>query len=463
VDDQGYFVGFSRVDITPPLDLGVRMGGFLRIHKVAGTVLYPLHANGLCFRHNSQPRRSLILISCDLVGFQYRLVRVIRKIISRKTGVPVSNIVLHFTHTHASPDTIGIFPNRFVDLFTFDIQYPVVKYIMCGIIRAGVESFRTARIRGKIGYGETSNIDPPIAIQRRHPYKFITDPVRFIKITSENDDRLLAILVNYQAHPTQLPAINADIHPEYPGMVVKALLERYPSLKFAAYFNGASGDVTVHGYKGYWFIRRYKQKSAKDAMAYALKLVEILGNNIASYVIEAIDKVPVEEIRSIHVKRRFIFPRIGRIKSVWDRLKFYKTLDAKLRMISKEALDALRIGMFFYFYTFVNHRYLPMLNIIKNGRRIYHQTEIFIISINDITWLSSPGEPFYSYQLELSKMIKSKKFFFSQMNETCGYIFPWSFHVKGGYEKFFSFDALFGQYLFNVFKQEINEMGGKSS
>jgi hypothetical protein len=44
------------------------------------------------------------------------------------------------------------------------------------------------------------------------------------------------------------------------------------------------------------------------------------------------------------------------------------------------------------------------------------------------------------------------------MNETCGYIFPWNFYVQGGYEKFFSFDALFGKYMYNAFKDILKSL-----
>ena len=231
-----------------------------------------------------------------------------------------------------------------------------------------------------------------------------------------------------------------------------------PDLKFAAYFNGAAGDVTIWGYKGYFVSRKREGKSHEEAMQYAVGLIEELGEKIAQRVIDEIDAVPVEPITHLHVNRRFIFPRVGRIKSIWQRMKYYKTLDSKIRLLMKEARDALRIGVLHDLYKIVNGRYLPMLNIIKNGRRVHHQTEIFVAQINDITWFSAPGEPFIRYQKSLFEKLPNNKGFFSQMNETCGYIYPWSFYVKGGYEKFFSFDALFGRYMHQVFAQQVQKI-----
>jgi len=99
-----------------------------------------------------------------------------------------------------------------------------------------------------------------------------------------------------------------------------------------------------------------------------------------------------------------------------------------------------------------------MLNIITNGRRTYHQTELFVARINDIYWFSSPGEPFITYQENIFKHVPSDKHIFSQMNETCGYIYPWNFYVQGGYEKLFSFDALFGRYMYDLLKDTLKKM-----
>jgi hypothetical protein len=451
-----YHVGFGTTNITPPLDLDVRLGGYIRFHKVSEKVLDFLFARAICFRNPEDPADSLILISVDLVGFQYRIARLARRAISRRTGVPVSRIILHFTHSHTSPDTIGIFPNRLANLLTFDVQYPVIRYVMHHMIRAGVNAFKDAK-EALIGYGTTASPDPPLAIRRRPPYERVTSPVRFLKIT-DPAGKLTGIIVNYQAHPTQLPGKNADMHPEYPGMVAKALYKQYPDLQYAAYFNGASGDVTIHGYKGYWAKKYHEHASDADAMDYAVKVVEDLGQKFADLVIKSIDAVPVEPVTTVDVQRRFVFPRIGRVKPVWNRLKFYPNWKHKSRILLREFRDMLRVGIFHDFYKFMNGRYLPMLNIFFNGRQTHHQTELFVARINDMYWFSSPGEPFITYQENLFNNVPSKKAFFSQMNETCGYIFPWNFYVQGGYEKFFSFDALFGKYMYKVFKNTLKRL-----
>ena len=124
-----YLAGFATEDITPPLFFGerVRLGGYLRMYNYARKVLHALKARAICIRHPIDPKNSILFISCDLVGFQYTKAKIARKIISHLTGVPIANIIFHFTHSHTSPEMTGIMPNKVSHKANTDIQYHVVK------------------------------------------------------------------------------------------------------------------------------------------------------------------------------------------------------------------------------------------------------------------------------------------------------------------------------------------------
>jgi hypothetical protein len=445
-----YLAGFSTVNITPPLSLGVRMGGYIRFHKVSRKVLDFLNARAVCFRHPTNPAESLLLISIDLVGFQYRLAKIIRQIISRHTGIPMARIILHFTHTHSSPDTIGIFFNHIHGLPKTDVQYPVVKSIMYFVIRAGTNAFKDATTPACIGFGTTAAPEPPIAYRRRPPYEKITTPVRFLKI-SDLHGNLLGVIMNYQAHPTQMPGQTATIHPEYPGSVAKALLASLPGLRFAAYFNGAAGDVTIYGYKA-----DARTSNQEEALAREVRTNEELGARFVDLVVPALDDVATKPLTSIDVQRTFIFPKVGRVKPIVGRLKLYRGISAKSHVLLTEFKDRLRLLVL---YSLASK---TILNIIRNGRTKHHQTEVIVARINDITWFSTPGEPFLDYQDKIFDRLPNGKGIFSQMNETCGYIFSWSSYVLGGYEKFFSFDALFGRYLLDSLVSTLGKLDARS-
>jgi hypothetical protein len=328
---------------------------------------------------------------------------------------------------------------------------------MHNLIEAGTQAFAAATIKAKIGFGFSGELPHPFAAQRRPPYNLFYDPFRVIKITDETD-KIIAVIVNYQAHPTQLPQENSDISAEYPGAIVRALYNKIPDLQFGSYFNGAIGDVSPIGHREY--SRAMLQgKSKFAAMEEALNSLQKMGNEIIDCVLQTLDSIEVEPISNVVVHRRFLFPEVFREKPFWNRLKRYKTLKGKLFLIWREFRTKMRIGFLTYGYWFFNTRPLPMLNIRKNGMKLVHQTELYVFKINDIVWFSAPGEPFSLYQQQLFEMVPEKKAFFNCMaNDTCGYIFPWDFYVKGGYELTFSFDMLFGEYLLHTFKQELKKI-----
>ena len=297
------------------------------------------------------------------------------------------------------------------------------------------------------------------------------------------------MLVNYQGHPTQLPQENDEISTEYPGQVAAVLYNKIPSLQFAAYFNGAIGDVSMHGYKGYFqaiyqtlmekmnidwksaskqqrreFIKNVR-RIPKDpsihakAMRFAFQQVEELGKVIANYVIEALPHISTAPLTALNAKRKFIFPEAMRIKPIPSRWDLYKGFRAKTQLFQSEFMNRIRIVGLLYGYWLLNGRPLPMLNLRVQGGKYYHQTELQLFQLNDIVWFASPGEPFIMYSDLLSLRVPGKKIFFNCMaNDTCGYIFPWSFHVRGGYEQTFSFDMLYGQYLLKTFTSQLNSL-----
>ncbi|MDD2474567.1 MAG: hypothetical protein PHI32_01505 [Dysgonamonadaceae bacterium] len=86
-------VGVSRIDITPPIGYPV--------HKVISTgVLDPLEVKTIVL---TQGKTNAALISADLFYIPSNLSTLVRKLASEKTGIPISNICLTATHTHADP------------------------------------------------------------------------------------------------------------------------------------------------------------------------------------------------------------------------------------------------------------------------------------------------------------------------------------------------------------------------
>ncbi|HTN69156.1 MAG TPA: hypothetical protein VLZ33_06815 [Dysgonamonadaceae bacterium] len=86
-------VGVSKIDITPPIGYPV--------HKITSIgVLDPLEVKTIVL---NQGETYAALVLADLFYVSSNLSTTVRKLASEKTGIPVSNICVAATHTHADP------------------------------------------------------------------------------------------------------------------------------------------------------------------------------------------------------------------------------------------------------------------------------------------------------------------------------------------------------------------------
>lgn len=86
-------IGVVQLDITPPIGYPV--------HKVPSDgILDPVEVKTLVL---SQNNREMALVLVDLFYMPLDLSGIVRKIASEKTGIPIANICVAATHTHADP------------------------------------------------------------------------------------------------------------------------------------------------------------------------------------------------------------------------------------------------------------------------------------------------------------------------------------------------------------------------
>jgi len=90
---EGMKAGVSKIDITPPIGYPV--------HKIPSIgVLDPLEVKTIVL---NQGETYAALVLADLFYVSSNLSNTVRKLASEKTGIPVSNICVAATHTHADP------------------------------------------------------------------------------------------------------------------------------------------------------------------------------------------------------------------------------------------------------------------------------------------------------------------------------------------------------------------------
>jgi hypothetical protein len=90
-------IGAAEVDITPPV--GHRMAGYFDERTATG-IHDPLKAKALVLKQNGE---TFAFVFCDLVGVSLNITTRARADASRRTGIPVPNIMICATHSHTGP------------------------------------------------------------------------------------------------------------------------------------------------------------------------------------------------------------------------------------------------------------------------------------------------------------------------------------------------------------------------
>ncbi len=107
--DSPLYVGAGRIDITPNRSL--IMGGYgvcafsKALCRWSKGVHDPIYSTAVYFEKGGE---SFVLIVADLVGLVQMDIQKIQDLVSEQTGIPSKHVIVAATHTHSSPDTVGL-------------------------------------------------------------------------------------------------------------------------------------------------------------------------------------------------------------------------------------------------------------------------------------------------------------------------------------------------------------------
>ena len=88
--------GFSKIDITPPLN--IPLAGYYEMRYADG-VLDPIY---LCALALCDGEETVVLITADVLMVRYDVCNHLREMISERTGIPADHIMINSLHQHTS-------------------------------------------------------------------------------------------------------------------------------------------------------------------------------------------------------------------------------------------------------------------------------------------------------------------------------------------------------------------------
>ncbi len=260
--DSQFKAGATTSNITLPL--GARNGGVIARGAPAKNIHDELHARCLVL---SDGKTKVAFAICDLRMISREVMDSAKAIAAGKTGIPVENILISATHTHAAPAVIGMHTD---ELGTWYEDF-VIKRIADGIQRAhenlapakagwaaGANSNQVFNRRwfmkdGAIpanpfgGEGETVKMNPPRMSDALKKAAGPVDPEVFILSVQHADGRPLALLANYGVHYIGGYTggnVSADYFGIYSARMAELLDAGAGDPPFVAMMsNGTSGDT----------------------------------------------------------------------------------------------------------------------------------------------------------------------------------------------------------------------------
>ena len=294
--------GFSRVDITPMLGIG--MAGYY-VPRHADGVLDPLQINALALSCGDE---KVVLMSVDHCGIVKEVLNPMIQNICDVTGLPREAVYIHSTHTHTGPflnyaptDPLEIeyaqtVKRKFADaavLALADLKPAKMGY---GIGDAPNIAF-VRRFRMKDGSVRTNpGVDNPDIL---HPIGDVDERVNVLRFDRESDS---LVLVNFGNHPDVVGG--CKISADWPGFL-RQTVEKALDHTHCIFFNGAQGDVNhvnVHPRGGYLS----DMFMDFDDVARGYKHARYMGRVVAGGVLQAFDKVKYVDVDSIRFAQKHI-------------------------------------------------------------------------------------------------------------------------------------------------------------
>ena len=294
--------GFSRVDITPMLGIG--MAGYY-VPRFADGVLDPLQINALALACGDE---KAVLMSIDHCGIVKEVLNPMIQRICDVTGLPREAVYIHSTHTHTGPflnyaptdpleiEYAQLVTRKFADaakLALDDLKPAKMGY---GIGDAPNIAF-VRRFRMKDGSVRTNpGVDNPDIL---HPIGDVDERVNVLRFDREDDS---LVLVNFGNHPDVVGG--TKISADWPGFL-RQTVEKALDHTRCIFFNGAQGDVNhvnVHPRGGYL----NDMFMDFDDVARGYQHARYMGRVVTGGVLQAYDKVAYVDVDSIRFAQSFI-------------------------------------------------------------------------------------------------------------------------------------------------------------
>lgn len=386
-------VGFSRVNITPPL--GVEIRGYYK-ERICDGVLDEIEANTIAFEMG---KTKVIMMSVDTISLYKQPVAEMIEKIMKATGLKEENIFLHATHIHSGPK-----------IFAKDDEASEVEKIYSAnaiekIVEGAVLALEDLK-PAKMGYAVSKA--EKVAFNRRYLMKdgsYKTNPgvnnpdieksagivderVNVIRFDREGAETV--ILANFGNHPDVVGGnkITAD----WPGFTRRITEKVLDNVK-CVFFNGCQGDinhVNVHPVGGDFNGMFNDFDDVSRGYAHARHM----GNVMTGAILNVFEKVKYVDVDSLKCLKKTVqlpsnMPKPEELKEAYY-----------IKKMHEEGKDSELPYKGMWLTTMVAGACRRVE--LEHGPETF-PLEISTFSIGNVAFIGIPGEPFAGVGLGLKE------------------------------------------------------------
>lgn len=231
-------VGTAVVDVTPPP--GTNMAGYAGRDHGAEGIHDPLKAKALALFDGAA---TVLLITCDIISFEYSFSDAVIEAIAQSTGVPASHLLVSNSHTHSGPMTRGT--------SGFDLVDEHFMQVLAGKLRSvaemALDELQPATLsfgRAEVRVGHNRREDTAEGMKLGHnPLGPLAPFVDVMALRGEGE-RLIAAWFCHAAHAVVLGGDNYLISADYPGEAQRAVEAVHAGAR-AMFAQGCCGDINA--------------------------------------------------------------------------------------------------------------------------------------------------------------------------------------------------------------------------
>jgi neutral ceramidase len=372
--------GVSKCNITPPV--GTPLAGYA-FEKLDSLGIHDELWVRAIVLENDETKFALAV--ADVIGFDGDLVVKVRNILREHTDIPIENLVLAATHTHAGP--VGLFGYKEYNNILSLVIGPYVGYepdkcliditarkIAGTIINAcyDMNEVRVGTLAGSI---------KEIGKNRRNP-EDVSDPDNTVTLL-ESPSGPVSILYSYACHPTVLHQDNRYISADFPGYSNLQLEKLTTALPI--YMTGAAGDISTR------YTRREK----------TFREVQRFGNILAGETLKTLNKINTRESSTLSIVREKVKLPVKKLPTKEEIHTSLKNAAERLSQLRKRKAPDTQIKSA---ETLVEGAHIT-LNLLEKSRISELENinmELILLKVGDTAILFIPGEMF----VQIGKKIK---------------------------------------------------------